>query len=128
MNFMEILKQDGMIVLSPREAAALLTTLEEIKALRDRVDAAESMNRTLQRELQLAAEAKANAKATERDLAELDKQCCFTEQALDAYMGAVEELYGFDAHLACDELAKKLLGHIGEEQLNRNYKDWLDNT
>lgn len=111
MNIMEILKQDGMIVLSPREARAIVDALqsvaqqhEQIAALEQKLLLANAISKTNESTMQRLRE-----EAEENRSAAIHVHEAYRIQ--EAYMMAVQALFGDQAHKECLNKASDFLAN-----------------
>lgn len=121
MDVIELLKQDGMIVLSPREARAIVDALQSVMAQREQIAA-------LEQKLSLANAINKTNESTMHRLREEaeDHRAAATHvheayRIQEAYMMAVQALFGASAHSECLNKASDILAN---RYTNEEY--WLD--
>lgn len=121
MDVIELLKQEGMIVLSPREARAIVDALQSVMAQREQIAA-------LEQKLSLANAINKTNESTMHRLREEaeDHRAAATHvheayRIQEAYMGAVQALFGDQAHKECLDKAGDILANTCS-----NDEYWLD--
>lgn len=121
MDVIGLLKQDGMIVLSPREARAIVDALQSVMAQREQIAA-------LEQKLSLAnAICKTNESTMHRLREEAEDHraaATYVHESYriqEAYMGAVQALFGDQAHKECLDKAGDILANTCS-----NDEYWLD--
>jgi uncharacterized Fe-S cluster-containing protein len=130
MNARELLNQEGMIVLSPGEAAAVRQAFEQEIAkatvLQDRVEALERTNRELKMQVELATEELNKASQIADDLFLTDTRFNESWRHLKAYADAVVDLYGEEVDQAIKQRAKYQIATYEVEQLSKDVNNGLD--
>lgn len=121
MDVIGLLKQEGMIVLSPREARAIVDALQSVMEQREQIAA-------LEQKLSLAnAISKTNESTMQRLREEAEQHhnaAIHVHEAYriqEAYMMAVQALFGDQAHKECLDKAGDILANTCS---NDDY--WLD--